>query len=152
MPRIPRLYRVLATYRNGETATRHYQTPEAANERRLRFEAGRPALLSEEAKLEWETANPDATAWPLDIPTVTVTPSHPVTYPHAAGDASMFEIPDTVFDHVIWRTFLVMIGLSSDAEILSITPDGDGITVTYTTNPKHAPHTWRAEFVRKAQP
>lgn len=126
MARIPRLYRVVSRHGNGAQDTRHYQTPKAADERRERF------LI----------ADPDAA--------VTVTPSHPITFPHEAGDAAMFDIPDTIIDQLEWRKFARLLGLDPMAVVaIHPAPADSMIVVEYDTattpaqRGKHAPALWR---------
>lgn len=147
MPRIPRLYRVRATYRNGEQATRHYQTPEAAAERRERFEAGRPQILSADALAKWAKEHPLETH-PLDVPTVEVTPSHPVTYPHAAGDPARFDTPDSELPRAALDEFLLACGILPHA-VTSLNFDGSGIVIEYSTDPKRAPRPWHVNITEE---
>lgn len=147
MARIPRLYRVHAAYRNGDTATRHYQTPEAAEARRERFEQGRTPALSQEAA---DTHRANGTEAPRDVPTVTVTPSYPVTYPRALGDSLPFEIPDSLVAAEVFLAFIRELGISPEA-FRSLRAEGNEILVEIDADKskKHAPRTWRVEIVEE---
>lgn len=121
MARLPRLYRVRSAHRDGSVDRRHYQTPEAAEERAERF----------------READPDAI--------VTVTPSHVVTYPHEHGDAALLEIPDTAMPLAAWQIMAASLGVEPEA-IESIHVSGDTLTVEYHRDPSkrgRAPQLWR---------
>lgn len=149
MARIQRLYRVRATYPNGEEVTRHYQTPKAADERRRVFEAGRPKMLNEvelalrmgaceRAGIEYEPE--------LEVPTVVVTPSHPVTYPHPAGDLGKLETPDSYISHERWVELGAWLGISPFS-IISVGWSEAELVVTYQPDStgKAEPKIWRIE-------
>lgn len=135
------MYRVAATYRNGETATRHYQTPEAAEERRQRFEAGRVQMLSEAHAADHLAAGTEPGR---DVPEVTVTASHPITYPHAAGDLDKLDGPDGRMGRGDWEQFATALGLDP-RRILSVTIAGDELAAEYQPDAagKAAPKVWR---------
>jgi hypothetical protein len=142
MARTPRLYEVVATYRNGETAKRHYQTPEAAEARRERFAQGRPAMLNA-AEL---AAHREAGTTPeLDVPVVTVTPSYPIGYPDASGDLVKLGTPDTTMRRAPWLDLCDYAGIRSET-VRSVSIVGDNLVFTYQPNPKEAPLEWVAEM------
>lgn len=147
MPRIQRLHRVRATYRNGEQATRHYQTPEAAEERRIRFAQGRPQVLSADALERHKTEHPGEPV-PLDVPSIEVTASHPVTYPHAAGDPARFDVPDAELSRAALDSFLIECGVLPHA-VTSLTFDGSGILIEYSTDPRRAPNPWHVNITEE---
>lgn len=153
MPRIPRLYKVEAVYRNKDRSTFHYQTPKAANERAEKLREGRPQQFSEAALAAWkETAFPGSEL-PLDIPEVTITPSHRVTWPHPSGDATTFDLPDGAIPKKAWLYLVALTGFDPE-RILRIEPDEDGLTIEFRPNPPAgqrdatsvAPKTWRLVF------
>ena len=124
MARIPRLYRVQVTQPDSKVRTLHYQTPEAAEFRK--------------GVLEMENAG--------NI--VTVTPSHPVTYPHPAGDATTFDIPDSLVDHLTVEAFVLELGILPGA-VRAITFEDERISVEYQPDPtgKRAPKTWVVGYI-----
>lgn len=141
MPRTPRIYQVSATYRNGETSTRHYQTPEAAEERRARFALGRPQAVGRAA---YDAHVAAGTTPPRDVPLVTVTASHPITYPRAAGDPDRLAVPDSTISADLVLAFYAELGIDPLAvEALRI--EGMAVAVEYRTDPsgKAAPGLWQ---------
>lgn len=124
MARIPRLYRVISRHRDTTSETRHYQTPEAAKARAELF-----------AK-----ADKDAT--------ISIEPSHPVTYPRPSGDPSPLDIPDTLVSRAVVDDFAAQLGLKSSAVQLVIV-EPEEVVVQYQPDPtgKRAPKFWRVSFL-----
>lgn len=125
MARIPRLYRARRVSLDGTVEQRTYQTPKAAEERRERMAQADPRAI------------------------VTVTASHPVTFPHAAGDAQTFEIPDTTVSRSTVNDFLRQLGIEP-AAVQAVTVGDDTLLVTYDEHHdkpakrgKRAPRNWR---------
>lgn len=123
MARIPRLYRVRAVHPGAATETRHYQGPEAARARADGFTLK------------------DATA------IVTVTPSHPVTYPHPAGDPTPLDLPDAIVSAAAVDSFLRECGLLPEAVKTAYFTEAEVVLEYQPANPKAAPILWRAAIV-----
>lgn len=86
------LWRVLATRPNGTESRWHYQTPKAAEVRGDKLREGRRAMLNEATAAALKT---EGKPWPTEVPTnVVITKSHPITFPHPAGDATQLDIPE----------------------------------------------------------
>lgn len=120
MARIPRIYRVRSVHGDGRVEIRNYQTPEAAEERRERFEIADP------------------------FASISVTASHPVTFPEPTGDLSPMDIPDSIiaeaklhdlFEHLgIAGPFVVGISVAPGEVLVEYQPDLTG---------KRKPKIWR---------
>lgn len=117
MARLPRLHRVVAIWPDGKRKRRNYLGPEAAQERRVRWEG--------------------------DGAAVSVTPSYPVVWPSAVGD--QFDIPDSVMTRAAWHDLAERLGIKPEA-VLSITVGREVLTVQYDPKPSKpgtvAPRTW----------
>lgn len=133
MARIQRLYRVLGTWPDGSTKVRHYQGPEAAEERRLRW-------LHEYSPHDGEDGTQPALS-------VVVTASHPVSYPHPAGDPTPMDIPDTLVDRATVDSFLLTLGILP-AAVQVIMFSSAEVVVEYQPDPtgKREPKLWRASI------
>lgn len=143
MARIPRLYRVLATYRNGDESEWHYQRPELASDRAAKLRDGRyPALNDAEARRHRDAGTqPD-----MDEPvSVKIQASHPITWPHEAGDTADLGLPGTTIDAGDWGLVLQDLGVRPD-RVLSVTwHRGERIQLELE-NGKHAPTHWSIEI------
>lgn len=142
MARIPRLYEVKATYRNGEVALRHYQTPEAAEERRARFLEGRPQVLSASHAADYAASGEEP---PRDIPEVTVTPSHPITYPRGGTDAATLDIPDGTVPGWVITEMLQELGVMPE-HFQTLTIEGNQVRVELDGGEGKPPKSWRVEI------
>lgn len=131
MARIPRLYRVTAALRDGRTLTHRHLTPKAAEERRER----------------WATKHPDAI--------VKVDESYPIRFQRPAGDATQFDIPDTMLERSRIDGFLADLGLKPDA-VRSIAIESDQLVIEYEPNPdkpnRAEPKLWRAHIIEETTP
>lgn len=118
MARLPRLYRAVGRWADGKRKSRNYLTPEAANERRVR--------------------------WEEDGAVVSVEPSYPVVFPRL--DADQFDIPDMLMARSAWHDLGERLGIKPEA-ILSVTVGKAELAVEYDPRPdkpgKYAPKTWR---------
>lgn len=130
MARLPRLYRVVGTWPDGSTKTRRYLTPDAAREREVRWREATPPPVS-----------------------ITTTPSHPVTWPHALGDSTTFDLPDAIAPASDFRALAAWLGLSPDAILaIHVVTDENGrqLVVEYEGDPAHpgrrAPKLWRVQI------
>lgn len=123
MARIPRLYRVQSRHRDGTTETRHYQGPEAAQERVDRFGFADP------------------------LASIIITPSHPITYPRPQGDPTPLDIPDTLVSRKVVDEFLRQLGIEPGAVQLVMFSEQEAV-VEYQPDPtgKRAPKLWRASI------
>lgn len=124
MARIPRLYRVRSFHRDGTAEHRHYQGPKAAEERRERFEQADPEAI------------------------VSVTPSHPITWPRPAGDPTPMDIPDSLVSREVVAEFLQQCGLKPEAVSLAMFSPEE-VVLEYQSDPtgKRAPLLWRVGFL-----
>jgi hypothetical protein len=145
MARTERIWRVVATWPNGEVNRRRYLTPEAAEERRQRFAQGRRPTFSEAALAEHEANG--TTPAPLEFPVVVVTPSYPVTYPKVAGDAATLPVPDASMSADYWGVLAQALGLAPDV-IRNVEVYPDRLLVTYQPDPTEqaAPLSWVVEI------
>lgn len=124
MARIPRLYRVRSRHGDGTAEVRHYQGPEAAEERRAKFEAADPLAV------------------------ITVTPSHPVTYPRPAGDPTPMDVPDSLVQRSVLDEFMLTLGILPKAvQLIMVTPSE--VVVEFQPDPsgKRAPKLWRVSIL-----
>lgn len=124
MARIPRLYRVRSYHADGTVEQRHYQGPEAAEERRQRFEQADPFAV------------------------ISVTQSHPVTYPRPAGDPTPMDIPDSLVQRSVLDDFLLTLGVRPDAVQLVMVSALE-VVVEYQPDltGKRAPKLWRVSIL-----
>lgn len=117
MARLPRLHRVVAAWPDGKRKRRNYLGPEAADERRKRWEA--------------------------DGASVSVTPSYPVVWPTALDDR--FDIPDSIISRTAWDDLAARLGIKPEA-VLSVTVGREHLTVEYDPKPSkpgtQAPRIW----------
>lgn len=124
MARIPRLYRVRSFHRDGTAELRHYQGPEAAEERRAKFEQADPFAV------------------------ITVTPSHPVTYPRPAGDPTPMDIPDSLVERRVLDEFLLTLGVKPDAvQLVMVSPLEVVVEYQPDASGKRAPKLWRVSIL-----
>lgn len=146
MARIPRLHRVVATYRNGDVSEWHYQDPDHAKSRAAKLQLGRiPALNAEEMAKHREAG----TTAPLDVPvSVKLQASHPILWPHEAGDATTLDVPDSTLAAEGWETILDDLGVLASAA-LSLTWHRGERVVVELENGKHAPHEWSVEITEE---
>jgi len=107
MARLPRIYLVTGTWPDTSRKTRKYLTPEAADERREKWEAK------------------GATA--------TVQPSYPVAFPDIKGDR--FDIPDGLISRDTWHDLAARLGIKPEA-VRGITVTPTQIVVEYDPEPK----------------
>lgn len=124
MARIPRLYRVRSYHSDGTVEQRHYQGPKAAEERRAKFEQADPFAV------------------------ISVTASHPVTYPRPAGDPTPMDVPDSLVTRAALNDFLSMLGVRPDAvQLVMLSPQE--VVVEYQADPsgKQAPKLWRVSIL-----
>lgn len=124
MARLPRLYRVRQVRPDSSIRTRTYLHPEAAAERKAR----------------WDEDHPDRPA--------ELTPSYPAVFPHPSGDAQTMPIPDTLVLPEFVDRFILGLGLMPEA-VRSITLGPDGLTVEYQADPtgKRQPKVWTVGYL-----
>lgn len=124
MARIPRPYRVRSYHSDGTVEQRHYQGPEAAEERRQRFEQADPFAV------------------------ISVTPSHPVTYPRPAGAPTPMDIPDSLVERRVLNEFLLTLGIKPEAVQLVMVSELE-VVVEYQPDltGKRAPKLWRVSII-----
>ena len=130
MARLPRLHRVVGVWADGRTRTKHYQTPEAAEERRAKWAGELDATNMEGERPDYAVK-------------VTVTPSYPVSWPSIASDR--FDIPDGVMSRAGADDLLARLGVRPDA-VRTVTVSREHIVVEYDPDPgkpgKREPKTW----------
>lgn len=123
MARIPRMYEVRSFSTVGEIKLRHYQTPEAAEARAERFRLADPTAI------------------------VSVTASHPITYPRPAGDPTPFDVPDSLINATKVEQFLELCGLKPSAVSLAMfTPAEVVLEYQPDSTGKRAPKLWRVSI------